>query len=217
MQLRRRADLRLNLARIEIDQRARNYTSGPPLLDDRKDQIRDAFAFRLCARTLGSEMIILERRAVAAEPVIMRSPTGERRASRYITTEFASRYNRRNREKFLPLSTLVRRFHRVGKDFRDRQLAVITYSARQSMLIDIGQSESRESSRNSIRVRAHGHTCAFANPAKIARNLRENKIKMWTSTTHGGFEKAARTAREKKERNPSFVLASAGRMHASSG
>jgi len=71
------------------------------------------------------------------------------------------------------------------------------------MLIDIGQSESRESSRNSIRVRAHGHTCAFANPAKIARNLRENKIKMWTSTTHGGFEKAARTA-------PSFSPAQGG-------
>jgi len=87
------------------------------------------------------------------------------------------------------------------------------------MLIDIDQRTPRKNAKalsSSIRARELGHTCAFANPAKIARNLRENKIKMWTGTTHGGFEKAARSARRKGKRPP-FVLASAGRMHASSG
>lgn len=129
-----------------------------------------------CAHASGTMILERERRRQGTL-VITRIVPRERRV-RYITTEFAWRYNQRNGERTSPSPLLLSPSAREraslgrfqgGEDFRDRQLAVITHSARQSMLIDIGQDGPREKRKgfwDSIRADTPAFVRSFARPGE---------------------------------------------------
>lgn len=97
---------------------------------------------------------------------------------------YIARYNRRNRGHPLPSSaflctharytTTTRMVPPAGKDFRDRQLAIMIHSAHQSMLIDTGQARKPAGETREL-PREHFYSCGeSARADTAARSVRQS-------------------------------------------